>query len=124
MGDYIRDLGPAKWGTGISLQGSKSGAPMSALGQKRTLRLGSPMSALPPKADIAGRQWDVRFVRKADSCTAAINAKLKRGSAYRQLARLIPVWTKSRFPPPWSIEQWAACFVCAIPRTAARLCLL
>jgi hypothetical protein len=26
---------------------------MSALGQKRTLRLASPMSALPPKADIA-----------------------------------------------------------------------
>jgi hypothetical protein len=24
------------------------------------------MSALPPKADIAGRGWDVRFVPKAD----------------------------------------------------------
>jgi hypothetical protein len=29
------------------------------------------MSALPPKADIAERDWDVRFVPKADSCTAA-----------------------------------------------------
>jgi len=63
------------------------------------------MSALLPKADIPERDCHVRFVPKADSCTAAINAKLKRGSAYRQLARLIPVWTKSRFPPPWSIEQ-------------------
>jgi hypothetical protein len=34
---------------------------MSALGQKRTLRLASPMSALPPKADIARRPLDVRF---------------------------------------------------------------
>jgi len=43
--------------------------------------------------DQQGR--DVRFVPKADSCTAAINAKLKRGSAYRQLAGLIPVWTET-----------------------------
>ena len=39
---------------------------MSALGQKRTLRLVRLMSALPPKADIAGRQLNVRFVPKAD----------------------------------------------------------
>jgi hypothetical protein len=31
------------------------------------------MSALPPKADIAGRQLNVRFVPKADSCAAAKN---------------------------------------------------
>jgi len=30
------------------------------------------MSALPPKADIAERARRVRFVPKADSCTAAI----------------------------------------------------
>ena len=30
------------------------------------------MSALPPKADIAGRQLGLRFVPKEDSCTAAI----------------------------------------------------
>jgi hypothetical protein len=35
---------------------------MSALGQKRTSQPVRPMSALPPKADIAGRQADVRFV--------------------------------------------------------------
>jgi hypothetical protein len=45
---------------------------MSALGEKRTLKLVGLMSALPPKADIAGRQLNVRFVPKADSCTAAI----------------------------------------------------
>jgi hypothetical protein len=39
---------------------------MSALGQKQTLRLVRLMSALPPKADIAERQLDVRFVPKAD----------------------------------------------------------
>jgi hypothetical protein len=35
---------------------------MSALGQKRTLMRLLPMSALPPKADIAGRRLNVRFV--------------------------------------------------------------
>jgi len=33
------------------------------------------MSALPPKADIGPQPRDVRFVPKADSCTAAIDAK-------------------------------------------------
>jgi hypothetical protein len=35
---------------------------MSALGQKQTFGPFIAMSALPPKADIAGRQFDVRFV--------------------------------------------------------------
>jgi hypothetical protein len=39
---------------------------MSALGQKQTLHHVRPMSALPPKADIAEKQLDVRFVPKAD----------------------------------------------------------
>jgi hypothetical protein len=39
---------------------------MSALGQKQTFRYGSVMSALPPKADIAGRDLDVRFVPRGD----------------------------------------------------------
>src|SRR5262249_14454353 len=44
----------------------KPAAPMSALGQKRTLgRLGS-MSALPPKADIGTQSRNVRFVPEAD----------------------------------------------------------
>ena len=29
------------------------------------------MSALPPKADIGTQSWNVRFVPKADICTAA-----------------------------------------------------
>jgi hypothetical protein len=41
-------------------------SPMSALGQKQTSRSEISMSALPPKADIAGRDEDVRFVPKAD----------------------------------------------------------
>jgi hypothetical protein len=48
------------------LQSSKFQRPMSALGQKRTLNCPQPMSALPPKADIAERRWIVRFVPKAD----------------------------------------------------------
>jgi hypothetical protein len=44
---------------------------MSALGQKQTLRLVRLTSALPPKADMAKRDHHVRFVPKADSCTAA-----------------------------------------------------
>ena len=47
---------------------------MSALGHKRTLRLVSPMSALPPKADIAERDEDVRFVPISD-IVAAICAR-------------------------------------------------
>jgi len=39
---------------------------MSALGQKQTFGLRNAMSALPPKADIRGRDIDVRFVPKAD----------------------------------------------------------
>jgi hypothetical protein len=41
------------------------------LSQKQTWRRSNGMSALHPKADIVGRQFDVRFVPKADSCTAA-----------------------------------------------------
>ena len=39
------------------------------------------MSALLPKADISEGDGHVRFVPKADSCTAAINAKLRTGIA-------------------------------------------
>jgi len=52
MVDYIRDLRLAKWGSGIKLHSSNSEPPMSALGQKQTLRHLQTMSALPPKADI------------------------------------------------------------------------
>jgi hypothetical protein len=39
---------------------------MSALGQKQTSRPEISMSALPPKADIAERDQDVRFVPQPD----------------------------------------------------------
>jgi hypothetical protein len=45
---------------------SKLDPPVSALGQKRTLKRLHPMSALPPKADIAERDRDVRFVPTRD----------------------------------------------------------
>src|SRR6516164_11451203 len=44
---------------------------MSALGQKRTSRSVEAMSALPPKADIGTHAPNVRFVPKADICSAA-----------------------------------------------------
>jgi len=40
--------------------------PISALGHKRTFWEVCATSALPPKADIVGRNGDVRFVPKAD----------------------------------------------------------
>jgi len=44
---------------------------MSALGQKQTSRLLEGMSALPPKADIAERDWHVRFVPCVDGSELA-----------------------------------------------------
>jgi hypothetical protein len=52
---------------GIKLHSSNREARMSALGHKRTLKRFRPMSVLPPKADIAECDGDVRFVPKADS---------------------------------------------------------
>jgi hypothetical protein len=78
MLDYIRDLRPAEWGSGVSLHGSNPEPPMSALGQKQTSRLVRAMSALPPKADMGTQSRDVRFVPKADSCTAAIDSHIQR----------------------------------------------
>jgi len=49
---------PARW----------KGLAMSALGHKQTFECVSAMSALPPKADIRQRDWNVRFVPKADMC--------------------------------------------------------
>jgi hypothetical protein len=43
--DYSRDLRLVKWGSGLQLHSSNSEPPMSALGQKRTSRLGEGMSA-------------------------------------------------------------------------------
>src|SRR5262249_38266918 len=50
---------------GGSVHHGKYWLPMSALGQKQTFREGQPMSALPPKADIGTRSWDVCFCAKS-----------------------------------------------------------
>ena len=47
-------------GSGVSLHGSNPAQLMSALGQKQTSAHVHGMSALPPKADINGKRWDVR----------------------------------------------------------------
>jgi hypothetical protein len=51
------------------------------MGQKQTSRREISMSALPPKADMAGRQLNVRFVPKADSCIAAKNCLYSKRAA-------------------------------------------
>jgi hypothetical protein len=48
----------------------KFGRSTSALDQKQTSNSQQVMSALPPKADIAGRRLDVRFVPFTDLCIA------------------------------------------------------
>ena len=50
-------------GSEISLQGCNFEPPKSALGQKQTSRPEILMSALPPKADIADRDQNVRISR-------------------------------------------------------------
>src|SRR5262249_55503064 len=47
----------------------------------------APMSALPPKADITSRQGSVRFVPKADSCTATNSALFNHPVSGRQQRR-------------------------------------
>jgi hypothetical protein len=49
----------------VPLPDANNKTAMSAVGQKRTLTRIRPMSALPPKADIAGRCLNVRFVPEA-----------------------------------------------------------
>jgi hypothetical protein len=50
-------------GSGVIFARSNPKPLMSALGQKQTLKRLHLMSALPPKADIAERHWDVRLVK-------------------------------------------------------------
>jgi hypothetical protein len=59
------------------LHSSNLESPMSALGQKQTLKRFHPMSGLPPKADIRRSVRHVSFVPKADSCAAAIGLSLR-----------------------------------------------
>src|SRR5262245_28627341 len=77
--DYIRDLRPTKWGLRVGSDGSNPELLMSALGQKRTLRLLERMSALPPKADMDRHGRDVRFVPIAN--IDAIRSPRRRGRA-------------------------------------------
>ena len=66
MADYIRDRRPAKWGSQVILRGNNPQDRMSALGQKQTSRHLQPMSALPPKADIALHRSECPLCAKAD----------------------------------------------------------
>jgi len=66
---------------------------MSALGQKRTSKHARVMSALPPKADITEYCGHVRFVPKADSCTAAKKAHLYRAAKQKP----VPVYHFASF---------------------------
>ena len=76
--------------------------PMSALGQKQTLRKLRLMSALPPKADIADAMSNVRFVAIADISSDMISIKLCRNireSAHANFAWKTwqgPEWPKSK----------------------------
>jgi hypothetical protein len=51
---------------------------MSALGHKRTFAVQKGMSALPPKADMCGATWYVRFVPKADIVSVTSRSALNR----------------------------------------------
>ena len=53
--------------------------PMSALGQKQTYAVHQPMSALPPKVDIHGRQLDVRMLVYA-GCPVSKHVQALRGA--------------------------------------------
>jgi hypothetical protein len=61
---------------------------MSHLGQKQTSRHLQPMSALPSKADIGTQPLNVRFVPKADICTAAILSFIRSPRRRAQESRL------------------------------------
>jgi hypothetical protein len=50
---------------------------MSALGQKQTFAVQKGMSALPPKADMCGAAWDVRFGPIADIAAYSITSSAK-----------------------------------------------
>jgi hypothetical protein len=77
----------------MALHRTKTRKPMSALGQKRTLQAIRAMSALPPKADIAGQQLNVRFVPKADIEKRALEHRVVVGAwrPQRVSNRTLPV---------------------------------
>jgi hypothetical protein len=65
------ELARAAWELRGSAAYGNSTRLMFALGHKQTLAVARVTSALPPKADIAESDWHVRFVPKADPCSAA-----------------------------------------------------
>src|SRR5262249_42404367 len=79
---------PCGMGFGVTLHSSNLDLPMSALGQKQTLPRRQPMSALPPKADMAQDGRDVCYVPKADICTAAIRRPARASNSMEM--RLVP----------------------------------
>jgi len=74
-------------GQEVRLHGSNPEPPMSASGQKRTLRSVRSMSALPPKADMVRGISNVRFVPKRTFCAAAKNVVIR---SPRRLWRAAP----------------------------------
>jgi cytochrome c2 len=74
-GAAVQNLSAVSSPSNVELSGTTRGAAasrgqMSALGHKQTKRPAWTLSALPPKADIERGDGHVRFVPKADSCTA------------------------------------------------------
>src|SRR4029077_2347153 len=63
---------------------------MSALGHKRTLKRLRPMSAIPPKADIAERDQDVRFVPMSDRLHCGKTANLFADHQQRARSSALP----------------------------------
>src|SRR6516225_6680754 len=63
-GNYSRDLRLAEWIPGHFARNTTK-LPMSALGQKQTLRCVRPMSALPPLADIRQCNCEVPLCAKS-----------------------------------------------------------
>jgi hypothetical protein len=76
VANYSRDLRPAKWGSGSVCTAAISGRSCPLWVISGHWDVSTAMSALPPKADMVQHDRDVRFVPKADSCSAAINAAL------------------------------------------------
>ena len=63
------------------------------------------MSALPPKADIAERHRDVRFVPKADSCSAAKRTVI-RSPGRRE--RLVGLAQQYKLPAMYEFREFTA----------------
>ena len=76
---------------------------MSALGQKQTCRPEIAMSALPPKADIAKRDRDVRF-----SARSGLMYRNKKLSLFEARSCVDELGHPSKLPYDWRGYEWAA----------------